>query len=65
VMGFGAASRIHTAKLLELSTDLPIVVEIVDTEAKIGLLMPFVNETVRGGLVTIEKVKVVRYSHPA
>lgn len=64
VMGFGAASRIHTAKLLELSTDLPIVVEIVDAEDKIGLLMPFIDETVKGGLVTMERVKVLRYAHP-
>ncbi len=63
VMGFGAASRIHTTKLLELSTDLPMVIEIVDTEEKIGLLMPFIDETVEGGLVTLEKMKVIRYTH--
>ena len=63
VMGYGASSRIHTAKLLDISTDLPMVVEIVDTEAKIGLLMPFIDETVKGGLVTMEKMKVIRYTH--
>lgn len=63
VMGFGAASRIHTAKLLELSIDLPIVVEIVDTEEKINQLMPFVDETVAEGLVTIEKMRVITYRH--
>jgi PII-like signaling protein len=63
VMGFGAASRIHTAKLLELSTDLPMVVEIVDTEEKINQLMPFVDETVTEGLVTLEKMRVITYRH--
>ena len=63
VMGFGAASRIHTAKLLELSGDLPMVVEIVDTEENINRLMPFIDETVTEGLVTLEKMRVIRYRH--
>ncbi len=63
VMGFGAASRIHTAKLLELSVDLPMVVEIVDTEEKINMLMPFIDETVTEGLVTLEKARVIKYRH--
>jgi PII-like signaling protein len=63
IMGFGAASRIHTAKLLELSTDLPIVVEIVDTEEKINQLLPFVDRTVVEGLVTLEKMRVITYRH--
>lgn len=60
IMGFGAASRIHTAKLLELSADLPIVIEIVDTEENIQRLLPFLGETVKGGLVTVEKVRVMK-----
>lgn len=63
VMGYGAASRIHTAKLLELSTDLPMVVEIVDTQYNIDRLMPFIDETVLEGLVTIEKMRVMKYRH--
>jgi len=63
VMGFGAESRLHTAKLLDLSTDLPMVVEIVDTEEKIGTLLPFIDEAMTGGLVTIERAKVLRYRH--
>jgi PII-like signaling protein len=60
-MGFGAASRIHTAKILRLSLDLPIVIEIVDSEAKIKTLLPYLNEVMGGGLVTMEQVKVIRY----
>lgn len=60
-MGFGAASRIHTSKLLRLSEDLPIVIEIVDGREKIDALMPFVDEMVQEGLVTLEKVQVIRY----
>jgi PII-like signaling protein len=60
-MGFGAHSRLHTVKVLRLSEDLPIVVEIVDTDERIGRLMPYVDEMVREGLVTMEKVQVVRY----
>jgi hypothetical protein len=63
VMGYGAASRIHTAKLLELSMDLPMVVEIVDTEENINRLIPFVDATVEEGLVTLEPVTVIKYRH--
>ena len=63
IMGFGADSRIHTAKLLELSIDLPMVIEIVDTEDKINKLMPFIDETVKEGLVTLEKMRVIKYRH--
>jgi PII-like signaling protein len=62
-MGFGANSRVHTTRLLELSTDLPIVVEIVDTADKIESLLPFLDETVAEGLITIEAVRVLRYRH--
>jgi PII-like signaling protein len=63
IMGFGADSRIHTAKLLELSVDLPMVIEIVDTEDNINKLMPFIDETVKEGLVTLEKMRVIKYRH--
>jgi len=62
-MGFGANSRMHTTKLLELSTDLPIVIEIVDSAEKIQGLLPFLDEAVAEGLITIEAVKVLRYRH--
>ncbi|MEO8044000.1 MAG: DUF190 domain-containing protein [Spartobacteria bacterium] len=60
-MGFGAHSRIHTAKILRLSMDLPIVIEIVDTEEKVKLLLPFLEEMMNGGLVTLEKIRVIHY----
>jgi len=65
LMGFGAASRIHTAKVLRLSEDLPVVIEIVDTEEKINLLLPFLDENVKEGLITLEKVRVIKYRHGA
>ncbi len=61
VQGFGAASRIHTAKILRLSTDLPIVIEIVDTREKIDAFLPIIDGTVTEGLATIEKVEVHWY----
>ena len=60
-MGFGAHSRLHTTKLLELSTDLPIVVEIVDAAEKIHGLLPFLDGCVAEGLITIEEVRILRY----
>lgn len=63
ILGFGADSRIHTSKILELSEDLPIVIEIVDTEENINKLIPFIDETVEEGLVTLEKVRVIKYRH--
>ncbi len=63
LMGFGADSRMHTAKLLRLSEDLPVVIEIVDTEEKLNTLIPFLDETVTEGLITLEKVRVVKYRH--
>ena len=61
-MGFGASSRLHTAKLLRLSSDLPLVIEIVDAEEKIEALLPFLDEVMQGGLVTLERVRVIRYA---
>ncbi len=60
-MGYGAASRVHTAKVLRLSDDLPMVIEIVDSREKIDELMPHVDEMVQEGLVTLERVEVIKY----
>lgn len=60
-MGFGKSSRLHTAKILRLSMDLPLVIEIVDTEEKITGFLPVLDEMMQGGLVTLEKVKVIDY----
>jgi hypothetical protein len=59
--GFGAHSRLHTAKILRKSTDLPIVVEIVDTREKIESFIPIIAEAITEGLATIEKVEVRFY----
>lgn len=64
-MGFGKHSRLHTSKLLELSRDLPIVIEIVDSEHKIQSFLPVVDESVTEGLVTMEKVRVLKYAAEA
>jgi len=61
VMGFGAHSRIHTAKLLELSQDLPIVIEIVDAPEKIEAFMPDLEAMVGDGLITLERAEVLLY----
>jgi len=60
-MGFGKTSRLHTAKILRLSMDLPLVIEIVDTEEKINSFLPLLDEMMKGGLVTLEKVRVIDY----
>lgn len=62
-MGFGKSSRVHTAKILRLSMDLPLVIEIVDSEERINALLPALEEMMGGGLVTLEKVKVIHYRH--
>ncbi len=61
-MGFGKSSHLHTAKILRLSMDLPMVIELVDTEEKINGFLPDLEAMVGGGLVTLEKVKVIRYT---
>lgn len=60
-MGFGHSSRIHTAKIVRLSEDLPLIVEIVDAEDKITAFLPELNSMMGSGLVTLETVKVLRY----
>jgi len=61
IMGFGADSRMHTAKLLRLSEDLPVIIEIVDTEQNLQKLIPFLDESVTEGLITLENVQVIKY----
>src|SRR3954467_7026084 len=64
-MGFGKSSRLHTAKILRLSMDLPLIIEIVDSSDKINAFLPTLDEMTGGGLVTLEKVKVIRYREGA
>src|SRR5579863_6861214 len=60
-MGFGKSSRLHTAKILRLSLDLPLVIEIVDSEENINAFLPVLDKMISGGMVTLEKVRVVHY----
>ncbi len=60
-MGFGKSSHLHTAKILRLSMDLPLVIEIVDSEEKIQGFLPVLDQMMKGGLVTLEKVRVINY----
>src|SRR5512142_3243223 len=60
-MSFGKSSRLHTAKILRLSADLPLVIAIVDSEEKIQAFLPTLDKMLTGGLVTMEKVKVLEY----
>jgi PII-like signaling protein len=60
-MGFGHSSRLHTAKILRLSEDLPLVIEIVDSEEKISAFLPVLDQIMTSGLITLEKVQVVQY----
>ena len=62
VAGFGAHSVYHTDRLLRLSTDLPIVVEVVEREERFTELMPRLNEMMNGGMITMEKVRVIHYA---
>ena len=63
ISGFGAHSVYHTQKLLDLSADLPLVVEVVDSQEKIDDIMPRIDEMMGGGMITLEKATVIRYSH--
>ena len=64
VAGFGAHSVYHTEKILRLSRDLPIIVEVVDTQENVDRVMPVLDGMIAGGMITFEKVKVMRYTHP-
>ncbi|NVN91597.1 MAG: DUF190 domain-containing protein [Desulfuromonadales bacterium] len=61
VSGFGAHRVYHSQKLLDLSADLPMIVEVVDTQEKINAIMPNIHEMMAGGMITLEKVSVLRY----
>jgi PII-like signaling protein len=63
-MGFGHSSRLHTAKILRLSEDLPFVIEIVDSEDNIQSFLPSLDTMMQSGLVTLEKVRVMQYGPP-
>lgn len=63
VEGFGANSRIHTAKILRLSEDLPILIEIVDKEDRIAEVLPVLDEMIGEGLITMERVEIIKYTH--
>jgi uncharacterized protein len=63
VGGFGAHSVFHTDKILRLSLDLPMIVEVVESQEKIDALMPRIDEMMNGGMITLEKATVIRYSH--
>ncbi|MFI5396426.1 MAG: DUF190 domain-containing protein [Candidatus Binatia bacterium] len=67
IEGYGAASRIHTAKILRLSEDLPVLIEIVDTEEKIRATLPEFDTMMEasggGGLITLERAEIIKYSH--
>jgi PII-like signaling protein len=64
-MGFGHSSRLHTAKILRLSEDLPLVIEIVDSEDKVKTLLDVIDGMMQSGLITLEKVRVLQYGPPA
>ena len=64
-MGFGASSRLHTSKILRLSEDLPLVIEIVDSEEKINAFLPMLDGMMTSGLITMKKVQVLQYGTKA
>ena len=63
ILGFGAHSRIHSAKILRLSEDLPVVIEIVDRPDRIAEFLPKLDTMIAEGLVTLEKVRIIAYRH--
>ncbi len=63
--GFGASARIHTGKILRLSTDLPVIVEVVEEESRIQEVLPVLDEMIGGGLVTLERARVILYRSDA
>lgn len=64
-MGFGASSRLHTSKILRLSEDLPLVIEIVDSEEKVNAFLPLLDGMMTSGLITLEKLQVLQYGAKA
>ncbi len=65
ICGFGANRAYHTQKLLDLSADMPIIIEVVDSQEKINTIMPQIDAMMGGGMITLEKATVIRYSHDA
>lgn len=63
IVGYGASSRIHTASIVDLSSDLPILIELIDSEEYIAKLLPFLDEMLEEGMVTIDAVEVIKYGH--
>jgi uncharacterized protein len=63
ISGFGAHSVYHTQKLLDLSANLPLVIEVVDTEERINEIMPHIDKMMGGGMITLDKTTVIRYCH--
>lgn len=63
IMGFGADSRMHTAKILRISEDLPIIIEIVDKPERIAEFLPELDKMIQEGLITLERAKVIAYRH--
>jgi PII-like signaling protein len=64
-MGFGKSSRLHTSKILRLSEDLPLLIEIVDSEDNISAFLPILDGMMSSGLITLEKVQVLQYGEKA
>lgn len=62
IMGYGASSRIHTTKILRLSEDMPMIIELVDSEEKINNFLPELEDLVQGGLITLERIRIQTYS---
>jgi uncharacterized protein len=63
IMGFGANSRVHTAKILRISEDLPIIIEIVDNPERIAAFLPELDKMIQEGLITLERARVIAYRH--
>jgi len=61
IMGYGADNEIHTSKILRLSDDLPIIIEIIDIEDNLKTILPFLDEIIGDGFVTMEKVNIIKY----
>jgi len=60
VAGFGSHNIIHTSKILDMFQDLPIIIEIIDKKEKLDQLMPFINETIGGGLITLQDIQIIK-----
>ena len=62
ILGYGARSHLHTAHILRLSQDMPMIIEVVDTQENVDRVLPEIEKFMQGGLITVEKVRVLRYS---